>query len=68
MDIWLCGGGKLAQQLLSEIDKLIIKLNPVVIGNGISLFSGPFQVQQFRLASTKPFESGVMILQYDKRS
>ncbi|GHO47785.1 dihydrofolate reductase family protein [Ktedonospora formicarum] len=66
MDIWLCGGGKLAQQLLPEIDELILKLNPIVIGNGIPLFSGQFQVKKFRLVSSKTFESGVMIFQYHK--
>lgn len=66
MDIWLCGGGKLAQQLLPEIDELILKLSPIVVGNGIPLFSGQFQVKQFRLVSSKTFESGVIILQYHK--
>lgn len=66
MDIWLGGGGKLAQQLLPEIDELILKLTPVVIGEGIPLFSGHFQVKPFRLVSSKTFENGVMILQYSK--
>ncbi|PRZ42452.1 dihydrofolate reductase [Antricoccus suffuscus] len=33
-DIWLVGGGKLAHSLLPEIDRLVIKQNPAVIGSG----------------------------------
>ena len=37
-DIWLCGGSALATTLFSEIDEMIVKLNPLVIGSGIPLF------------------------------
>ena len=33
--IWLAGGGRLAGTLLDEIDELVIKRYPVVIGTGI---------------------------------
>lgn len=33
--IWLAGGGRLAGTLLQEIDELVIKRYPVVIGTGI---------------------------------
>nr|BBH87407.1 deaminase [Thermosporothrix sp. COM3] len=67
LDIWLCGGGNLAYQLLPEIDELIVKLNPLVVGQGIPLFAGPFQLQQFQLVSTKTFASGVLILHYARQ-
>jgi dihydrofolate reductase len=34
-DIWLCGGGQLAGHLLDEVDELVVKLNPLVIGSGV---------------------------------
>lgn len=40
LGIWLCGGGHLAQALWPEIDRLVVKVNPVVIGDGIKLFAG----------------------------
>jgi dihydrofolate reductase len=40
MDIWLCGGAKLAAAVVGEIDELILKINPVIFGTGISLFDG----------------------------
>lgn len=61
--IWLCGGGRLAATLADEIDHLILKVNPVVLGEGIPLFDGP-GVRPFELTSTRRFESGVLVNEY----
>jgi len=37
--VWLAGGGRLAGALLAEIDVLVLKRYPVVLGTGIPLFS-----------------------------
>lgn len=42
LDIWLCGGGRLAGALLPEIDELVVKSYPVVAGAGIPAFDGAF--------------------------
>ncbi|MFI2713001.1 dihydrofolate reductase family protein [Micromonospora sp. NPDC018662] len=63
-DIWLCGGGQLAGQLLDEIDELVVKLNPVVVGSGIPLVDRGFDPRRFTLTSARPFDSGVVVLRY----
>jgi dihydrofolate reductase len=37
--IWLCGGGRLASTLIDHIDRLVLKVNPIVLGSGIPLFA-----------------------------
>ncbi|MEH0938485.1 dihydrofolate reductase family protein [Micromonospora psammae] len=63
-DIWLCGGGHLAGQLLGEIDELIIKRHPIVAGAGIPLFTGRYQPTRFTPAAIREFDSGVTVLTY----
>lgn len=65
--IWLVGGGTLAHSLLPEIDRLVIKLNPAVIGSGAPLFDGPFQPTTFTMTDTVALESGVQVLTLDRR-
>jgi dihydrofolate reductase len=63
-DIWLCGGGKLAAALFSEIDELILKVNPIVLGSGIPLFSGTVKHTDLTLADSTRHNSGVLINRY----
>ncbi|GAA2429259.1 hypothetical protein GCM10010191_48280 [Actinomadura vinacea] len=65
-DIWLCGGGNLAAHLLGEIDDLVLKRNPIVLGDGIRLFDGPFAAHRFALTDARPFPSGVTVMRYAK--
>lgn len=37
-DIWLAGGGDLSAQLMPLIDEVQVKVNPIVLGDGIPLF------------------------------
>ena len=66
MDVWLCGGGKLASALRDEIDELIIKREPIVIGSGIPLFDGPFVPSRFVPVATRSFDSGLTITTFSK--
>ncbi|MEL6982719.1 MAG: dihydrofolate reductase family protein [Actinomycetota bacterium] len=47
LGVWLCGGGVLAGALLDEIDELVIKRQPLVLGAGIPLFAGRYQPTTF---------------------
>ncbi|WP_428964300.1 dihydrofolate reductase family protein [Micromonospora fluostatini] len=63
-DIWLCGGGNLAGQLLPEIDELFVKLYPYVLGSGIPLVDRGFDPRRFTLVEARPFDNGTVVLRY----
>lgn len=65
-DIYLCGGAELAACFLEEglIDEIVVKLNPVVFGTGIPLFSGTAKQAALELMTSKVYENGVMLLNY----
>lgn len=64
-DIWLCGGGTLAGQLIEEIDLLVLKRSPIVLGDGIPLFRGAeFGARTFELVRSRAFDSGVVISEH----
>jgi dihydrofolate reductase len=63
-DIWLCGGSDLATTLFSEIDELILKVNPLLLGSGIPLFAGIFKQTGLELTNSKFYNNGFMLLDY----
>ncbi|WP_432397045.1 dihydrofolate reductase family protein [Pseudarthrobacter sp. L19] len=63
LDIWLCGGGDVADQLLPEIDEIQIKVNPVVLGDGIPIFRSTRRCA-WNLESAKPIDGGVVLMTY----
>jgi len=64
--LWLCGGARLAGSLLDVklIDRLILKVNPVIIGNGIPLFDGNNKKDKLELEEIKSYKSGAVITNY----
>ncbi|UPU45329.1 MULTISPECIES: dihydrofolate reductase family protein [Rhodococcus] len=60
-DIWLCGGGTLAGELLPEIDELIIKRYPVVAGAGIPMIRSNFEPALFTPTATESLDDGASI-------
>ena len=65
-DIWLVGGGTLAHALLPEIDRLVLKVNPSVIGDGVRLFAGPFTHARFEHVDQVDLPGGVRVVTLDR--
>ena len=64
--IWLCGGGAIAAAVREEIDRLVLKINPVMLGDGIPLFQpGPAATRRFKLETCRSFDSGVVMTTYE---
>jgi dihydrofolate reductase len=68
-DIWLCGGGALAAALFPEIDELILKVNPVLLGDGIPLFdfSSEIAPAALELTESRSYANGFMLTRYRVR-
>ncbi len=65
-DIYLCGGGMFAGWLLDHglIDELKLKLNPVIIGSGTSLFGASTTKCKLQLQEERSFEDGLKLMTY----
>ena len=65
-DIYLCGGGEFAGWLLENelIDVLKIKLNPLVLGNGIRLFGSSHKKLLLRCIGQESYDAGLQIITY----
>ncbi len=64
--IYLCGGGQLAGYLLQHhlVDEIILKLSPVIVGQGTALFGNLDDVTQLELLDTKIYADGHLFLRY----
>ncbi|MTI32335.1 dihydrofolate reductase family protein [Xanthovirga aplysinae] len=62
-DIYLCGGGKFAGWLLDngKIDVLKLKVNPIILGNGVRLFGPSKTKASLDLSETENFDDGLQI-------
>ena len=63
-DIWLCGGGSLAAGVVTEIDELILKINPVLIGSGVPLFAGAVGTERVTLVEHRSYPNGFVLARY----
>ena len=69
-DIWLVGGGQINTILLNAklIDKMVISVHPVILGEGIALFGERPRESFFELTDHKAYTSGLMQLTYTTKS
>lgn len=65
-DIYLCGGGQFAGWLLEQeqIQYLKVKLNPMILGQGIRLFEGSTKFVRTELLETNNYDYGLQIMNY----
>ena len=65
------GGASFDSSLIKEklIDEFYLFINPVAIGNGMTIFKDLNEIQKYSLIESKVFESGEVLLRYEpKRS
>lgn len=66
LDVWLCGGGRLAAQLVDEVDELHLKVNAVALGRGIPLFGGLDVPRRWAPGPTTPLPGGVVLQRWTR--
>lgn len=67
LGIYLCGGASLAGQLKDEVDELVIKTYPIVLGSGMPMFATEFEISDFTLDSVRTFDNGVLVRKYSRK-
>jgi dihydrofolate reductase len=65
--IYLCGGSQIAGELLDEIDEIVVKTYPIILGSGMPMFRSGFSVTHFELADFRTFKSGVFVRTYSRK-
>lgn len=65
-DIYLCGGGLFAGWLLDNqrIDIVKLKLNPLILGEGVRIFGESSKKYNLQLIDTEDYENGLQIMTY----
>ncbi|WDV54450.1 dihydrofolate reductase family protein [Streptomyces coeruleorubidus] len=58
--IYLCGGSKIAGELLDEIDELVVKTYPMVYGAGMPMFGSGLAISEFTLESVRTFGNALV--------
>ncbi|RVU17262.1 dihydrofolate reductase [Streptomyces antnestii] len=66
-DIWLCGGATLAGELADEVDELVLKTYPVILGSGMPMFRSGFAVTEFEPTRNRTFGNGVTVRTYSRK-
>ena len=66
-DIVVYGGASFDSSLIKEklIDEFYLFINPVAIGNGMTIFKDLNEIQKYTLIESKVFECGIVLLRYE---
>ncbi len=62
-DVYLCGGGDLAGWFLENelIDILKIKINPLILGQGVKMFGSSEKTYKLNLIESERYDGGLLI-------
>lgn len=68
-DIIVYGGGNFVSSLIKEglIDEFHLLVNPVAIGDGMTIFKGLADRKNFTLVKSRSFDCGIVLLHYDAK-
>lgn len=66
LDIYLCGGSRLAGELFDEIDELVIKTYPLVYGVGMPMFGAGCDLARFTFRGVRSFGNGAVVRTYSR--
>jgi len=67
-DMTLLGSGSILTQLADEdlVDEYQVMVDPVAIGSGTALFQGLKRTLELKLAATRSFRSGIVLISYER--
>lgn len=67
-DIIVYGGSSFVSNLVNEnlIDEFYLFVNPIALGKGLGIFDNLDQWQQLKLIKSTTFESGIILLHYER--
>ena len=65
-EIWLMGGGELAQSLLAAgvVDRIGLNIHPILLGSGIPTFRDPGHRVKLMIEECRPLEGGCVLVNY----
>ncbi|BAP56985.1 bifunctional deaminase-reductase domain-containing protein [Thioploca ingrica] len=65
-NIWLVGGSQINTMLLNNdlIDEMILAVHPIILGQGIPLFTQPAKVTRLDLQTSQIFARGLVQMSY----
>jgi dihydrofolate reductase len=68
-DMVVYGGASFDSSLikLGLIDEFLLFINPVAIGNGMTIFKDLKEIQKFNMVKSIAFDSGIVLLHYEAR-
>lgn len=69
-NIWLVGGAMLSQRFLELglVDKIILTIAPVLLGEGLRMFGGPPAEKKWNLQNVVAYKNGFVELSYSARA